>query len=120
VRYFEIDENILILTMMNLDKLMLKNVELTINKYNCYKIFFASLLETNKIYDDYVIPKNILCKVALIDSKELISLEAEFLQQVNYNLYIEENEFLKYKIKLINLQDKIKKELEKQKEEQEI
>jgi hypothetical protein len=105
---------------MNLDKLMLNNENLSINKFNCYKVFFASLLVTNKLYDDFVIPKSILCKVALIDSSELISLEAEFLQKVSYNIYIEEAEFFKYKLKLQSLHDKIKKEIEKQKEEKEI
>ena len=105
---------------MNLDKLMLNNENLSINKLNCYKVFFASLLVTNKLYDDFVIPKSILCKVALIDSSELISLEAEFLQKVSYNIFIEEAEFFKYKLKLKSLHDKIKKEIEKQKEEKEI
>ena len=105
--------------MMNLDKLMLNNNNITINKLNCHKIFFASLVETNKLYDDFVIPKNILCKVALIESSELISIEAEFLQKVNYNLYIEENQFLKYKLKLNNLYEKKKIELNINKEEEE-
>jgi len=120
VKYFEIDENILILTMMNLDKLMLNNQNLTINKFNCYKIFFVSLLETNKLYDDFIIPKNILCKVALIDSSELLILESEFLQKINYYLYIEENEFFKYKININNLYQKIKIDSEKEKKNQEI
>lgn len=120
VKYFQIEENILILSMMNLDKLMLSNQNFTINRFNCYKLFFLSLLATNKLYDDYVIPKSILCKVALIDSSELISLESEFLQKVNYNLFIEEAEFNKYKLKLNNLHDKIKIEIEKKKEEEEI
>jgi len=78
------------------------------------------LLETNKLYDDFVIPKNFLCKVALIDAKELISLEAEFLQRLEYNLYIEESDFLSYKSKLNSLQLRIQIELEAQKPEREF
>ena len=92
---------------MNLDKLMLKNPNLTINKFNCYKIFFICLLETIKLYDDFVIPKSILCKVAIIDSSELLALEAEFLQKVDYSVYIEEAEFFKYKLKLKGLYEGI-------------
>lgn len=106
--------------MMNLDKLMLKNNNFTINKSNCHRIFFLSLLETNKLYDDFVIPKSFLCKVALIDSKELISLEAEFLQRLEYDLYIEESHFASYKSKLDILQQRIQIELEAQKAEREI
>ena len=103
VKYLEIDQNILILAMMNLDKFMVKTNFLIINKYNCFKIFLASLIETNKLYDDYVLPKKLLCMVGFIESKDLLNIEEEFLKNLNYNLFIEENEFLNYKIKLNNL-----------------
>jgi len=55
-----------------------------------------------------------LCKAALIDAEELIGLEAEFLQRLEYDLYIEENDFLSYKCKLNSLQMRIESELEAQ------
>lgn len=104
---------------MNLDKLLLKDKNLVINKFNCYKIFFACLIETNKLYDDYVIPRDFLCKVGLIDKTELTNLEAEFLNRSGYCLYIRENEFFAYKTKLINL-FKMKSELITKKAEEEL
>jgi hypothetical protein len=89
--------------MMNLDKFLSKNTRLVINKYNCNKIFFLSLLETYKLYDDFLIADKFLCKVGLIKPNELINLESEFLSFMDYDLFIEDNEFFIYKNKLDNL-----------------
>lgn len=99
---------------------MLKNNNFSINKSNCHKIFLAGLLETNKLYDDFVIPKSFLCKVALIDAKELIGLEAEFLQRLGYHLYVEESDFQSYKSKLDCLKQRVKIELEAREARREI
>jgi hypothetical protein len=89
--------------MMNLDKFLTKNTKLIINKYNCNKIFFLSLLETNKLYDDFSIPDKYLCKVGLIKTNELINLESKFLSFMDYDLFIDDKEFFIYKNKLDNL-----------------
>lgn len=103
MKFMEIDGNILISAMMNLDKFLLKNPKFIINKYNCYKIFFSSLLETNKLYDDFNIPNNFLYKVGLLKGNELKSLELEFLERIDFNIFIEENNFFEYRKKLENL-----------------
>ncbi len=103
MKFMEIETNILISTMMNLDKFLLKNPKLIINKYNCYKIFFLCLLETNKLLDDFNIPDKILYKIGILKTNELILLESEFLYKIEYSLFIHEKDFFNYKIKLENL-----------------
>ena len=116
----EIDQNVLILTMMNLDKLISINQELKINKYNCYKIFFVCLIETNKLYDDFIVPRKALCNAGLINSNEFLFIESEFLEKIKYNLYNEERDFFEYKKKLSNLYEvkykNLKKKYDKNKE----
>ena len=50
-----------------------------------------------------IIPNKFLCKVGLIRTNELLNLESEFLSFVDFNLFIEDSEFFKYKNKLDNL-----------------
>ena len=101
--FLNIDKNILILTMMNLDKFMLMNTNFILNKHNCFKLFLACLIETKKFYDDYNTSIKIFSSLGLVESKDIITIEKEFLERVNYNLFIKEEDFHKYKIKLEKL-----------------
>lgn len=98
--YLNIEDGILILTMMNLDKFMLANKDFKLNKNNCHKLFLACLIETLKVYSDFVTPDNVLCLLGLVDVSEMIAIEKEFLQRVDYNLFIYEKDFFSYKEKL--------------------
>lgn len=102
-KFLQIESEILILTMMNIDKFFLKNRNFILNKINCYKVFLTSLLEINKLYDDFMILDEYFCKVGLINLNELSNLEKEFLISIDYCLFINEEDYLKYKNKLDTL-----------------
>ena len=101
--YKKMDFNsyLLILAMMNLDKLLSKNFILT--DTNIHKVFFICMMETQKYYDDINFTNKNYAKICGITTDELLELEIEFMNHIDFNLYIKEEDFLKYKNKLQKL-----------------
>ena len=93
--------NLLILSMMNLDKLLANNFILT--SENVHKVFFLCMMETQKYYDDEYFRNKDYSKVSGISTKELLELELEFLNNINFNIFIKDEEYNKYKKKLQEL-----------------
>ena len=93
--------NLLILSMMNLDKLLANNFILT--SENVHKVFFLCMMETQKYYDDEYFRNKDYSKVSGISTKELLELELEFLNNINFNIFIKDDEYNKYKKKLQEL-----------------
>lgn len=94
----DLDNNLLILSLMNLDKLLSKNFILTEN--NVRKVILICIIETQKYYEDINLTNKDYAKIGGITSDELLSLEIEFLNIIDFNLYINEKEFNEYKEKL--------------------
>ena len=101
----EFSPELLILTMMNLDKLLAKKFVLT--ETNVHKTFFICMMETQKYYEDINFKNKDYAKIAGITVEELLELELEFLNYLDFNLHIKEYDFLVYKRKLKNLYDQI-------------
>ena len=93
--------NLLVLTMMNLDKLLASDFILSYT--NVHKVFFICMMETQKYYDDINFTNKNYAKICGITTDELLELEIEFMNHIDFNLYIKEEDFLKYKNKLQKL-----------------
>ena len=93
--------NLLILSMMNLDKLLANNFILT--SENVHKVFFLCMMETQKYYDDEYFKNKDYSKVSGISTKELLELELEFLNNINFSIFIKDDDYNKYKRKLQGL-----------------
>ena len=91
--------------MMNLDKLLAKKFVLT--ETNVHKTFFICMMETQKYYEDINFKNKDYAKIGGITVEELLELELEFLNYLDFNLHIKEYDFLVYKRKLKNLYDQI-------------
>lgn len=96
--------NLLILSMMNLDKLLEKNFILS--SANIHKVFFICMMETQKYYSDENFKNKDYAKVCGISTDELLELELEFMNYMDFDIYIKEEDFTKYKMKLQNLYEK--------------
>ena len=92
------DSNLMILSMMNLDKLLANKFILT--STNIHKVFFTCMMETQKYYDDESFTNKVYAKTCGISTKELLELELEFMNYIDFNIYIKDEEFFKYKKKL--------------------
>ena len=93
--------NLLVLSMMYLDKLLANNFILTYT--NVHKVFFICIIETQKYYDDINFKNKDYAKLCGITIDELLELELEFMYYMNFNLNIKDQDFLNYKKKLKKL-----------------
>ena len=96
--------NLLILSMMNLDKLLEKNFILS--SANIHKVFFICMMETQKYYSDENFKNTDYAKICGISPDELLELELEFMNYMNFDIYIKDDDFIQYKKKLQNLIEK--------------
>lgn len=90
--------NLLILSMMNLDKLLTKNFILT--SENIHKAFFMCMMETQKYYEDESFKNKDYAKVCGISTEELLQLELEFMNYMEFNMHITNEDYINYKNKL--------------------
>ena len=101
VEKFNFDENLLILTMMNIDKILAKDFILTSDNIN--NILFTCMIITQKYYEDEYFNDKDYSKILKINTKQLIKMEIELLTLIDYSLYISEEEFNKYKNNMKNI-----------------
>jgi hypothetical protein len=98
VEQLEFEENLLILTMMNIDKILSKEFILTFS--NVKNVLFTCMIITQKYYEDENFTDKDYSKIINIDANELIQMEIEFLSLIDFSLHISDEEFNKYKNKI--------------------
>ena len=92
------DDNLLILTMMNIDKILAKEFILTDD--NVKNVLFTCMVITQKYYEDENFKDKDYSKLAQLKAQELIKMEIEFLSLIDFSLHISEEEFNKYKYRM--------------------
>jgi len=101
VKKFEFGEDLLILTMMNIDKILAK--QFILNSDNVKNLLYTCMVVTQKYYEDVIFNDKNYSKIGGYKTEELINMEVEFLELLDFSLHIKEEEFIKYKAKMINL-----------------
>ena len=99
--YTEIENNTLIISLIYIDRLFQES-NLILTAFNVHRILFASILLALKYNEDLIYEFYYYSKIAGISAKELSKLENEFVHLIDFNLFIEKNEFITYKEFLIN------------------
>ena len=100
VKYTNCEENTLILSLIYLDKICLKNIKLTV--YNIHKFVFSSILVSIKFNEDKIYKNDYYAYIAGVSLKELNLMEDNFLQILDYQVFVNKNIFNKYIINLRN------------------
>ena len=100
VKYTNCEENTLILSLIYLDKICLKNIKLTV--YNIHKFVFSSILVSIKFNEDKIYKNDYYAYIAGVSLKELNLMEDNFLQILDYQVFVKKNIFNKYIINLRN------------------
>ena len=93
-----LNENLLIVAMMFLDKILENNF--VISDENIHKTFFLCMMEAQKFYDDENFSNKDYAKFCGIPSEELLELELEFMDYIQYDLNISDDKFFGYKKRL--------------------
>ncbi len=95
VYILDFDDNLLILSLMVLDKFLTSKIILS--ESNVHKVFFTCLMETHKFFDDNTFTNKDYAKMCGVSVDELLKMEIYFLESINFNLFIKDDEFKKYK-----------------------
>ena len=101
VEKLDFNENLLILTMMNIDKILSKNFILTPN--NVKNILFSCMVLTQKSNEDETIYDKDYAKIFKIKTDELINMELEFLKIIDFRFHVSGDEFQNYKSRMVKI-----------------
>ena len=107
-KYSEIEQNTLIIALIYIDKFcQMSNIILT--PFNIHRILFCAILTSIKYNEDQIYEFKYYAKIAGISIKELQELESEFLDSLNFSLYVDNDLFLQYQTYLYKLLAKSEK-----------
>jgi hypothetical protein len=95
IKYTEIEKKTLIIALIYIDKYSLSRNE-TISIHIIHKILFAAVLLSIKYNEDLVYTNEYYSLIAGIPLKEMNQIEYEFLNQINFNLFINEDLYNTY------------------------
>ena len=93
--YGEMEDNTLIIALILIDRLC-DITGLTLTPYNIHRILFGSILVSVKYNEDLFYDNNYYSSIAGVGLKKLNQIEEEFVDMMEFNLYVERNHFEKY------------------------
>ena len=102
LKKFKFDDDLLVLIMMNIDKII-SNDNFALTYQNVNRLFYTSLMITQKYYEDNAYNNKLYADLVGITCDELLDMEMEYMNLVDYHLFIKDDEFIKYKQKMIEL-----------------
>lgn len=95
IKYTRIEFSTLILSMIYIDRICKEKVFL--NEYNIHRLMFISIIMAYSYNEDRIFDNKYLCLVSGVSLKEMLALEHDFLDLIEFNLYVSNNDFEKYK-----------------------
>jgi hypothetical protein len=100
IKMLKINDNLLILIMMNIDKII-SNGKIIVNYKNINRLFYTCLMITQKYYEDNSLNNKIYADLVGVNCDELLNMEMEYMNLIDFELFIKDDEFTKYKQKII-------------------
>ena len=99
VKILKINDNLLVLIMMYIDKIV-ENGNFILCEKNINNLFYTCLMITQKYYEDNSYNNKSYAKFVGISCEELLQMEIEFMNMINFKLFIKDEDFEKYKQKI--------------------
>ena len=94
ITYSDSEMNTLICSLIYIDRI---NKIKAINEFNIHRIFFTAVLVAIKYNEDIIFNNDYYSKVAGVKLNEINKMELEFISLLDFNLYIDPEEFGSYK-----------------------
>ena len=91
-----LNENLLLLMTMNLDKI-LESQKIILSEKNVENVLYTCMIITQKFYEDDSFSDKDYSKLKKVDIDELINMQIELLNLIDYSLLIDEDDLLRYK-----------------------
>ena len=80
---------------MNIDKILENDFIITEN--NVKNLFYISMIEIQKFYEDDPFKSSDYAYIGGISTNELCQMEIEFLDLIDYKLFVSDNDYFNYK-----------------------
>ena len=94
-KYTHLEDSTLVIALIYIDRL-LENQNIKLSKYNVYRILLSAILLAIKYNEDEIYDNSYFAKVFGIKNKELNKLENEFLNLIEFKLFISKKTFQSY------------------------
>ena len=91
-----LNENLLLLMTMNFDKI-LESQKIILSEKNVENILYTCMIITQKFYEDDSFSDKDYSKLKKLDIDELINMQIELLNLIDYSLLIDEADLSRYK-----------------------
>ena len=104
LKYSKTFNEIIIIILIYLDTICAKN-KINLNYYNIHKFILAAFISAIKFYEDDYYSLNYYAKLGGVSKKELINLEYEFLNLMEFQLFVNQELYEKYYKYLFSLQE---------------
>ena len=104
LNYSNTFNEIAIIILIYLDNICGK-YKINLNYYNIHKFIFAAFIVANKFYEDHYDSIGLYAKLGGISKKEAIILEYEFMNLIDFNLFVNQELYNKYYNYLKNLEN---------------
>lgn len=101
VQYSKIEEETLTSALIYIDHLC-NETHIMLTEYNVHRILFTACLLSIKYNEDEIFNMEYYAQICGVKTKELHRLESFFCDSLHFQLYISEEEFLKYQQYLYN------------------
>ena len=105
-KYAEIENSTIIIALIYIDRICNKK-GIILTKYNIHRILFTSILISIKYNEDIIYNTSFYSKIAGVPVKELTFLEKEFLNIIDFELYVSDTLYQKY-YNFLNFSDELK------------
>ena len=95
IKYVKIEYSTLIIALIYIDRICKEKVFL--NEYNIHRIMVISIYIAYAYNEDRIFDKNYLALVSGLSKSEVITLENQFLDLIEFNLFVRKDIFEQYK-----------------------
>ena len=93
--YLNLEFSSIILTLISINRLLERTKD-QLSKNNFYKLFITRCLLNSKVNEDPSYDYEVYSLVGKIDKNELIILEKEFFQMLDYKLFVNDEDYRRY------------------------
>ena len=101
--YTNMEKSSLIISLILIDRVCQKS-NLTLTYYNIHRILFSSILISIKYNEDSYYDNKYYAEIAGVKLKELKSIEYSFVDLLNFNIFIKDDIYEKYREYLDNFE----------------
>lgn len=92
-KYFRCTDECFVLCLVYIDRIVKHNPDIQVTDLSCHRLLLTGCMVAAKFHDDEYASNEYFAKVGGIETKELNALEAEFLQLLDWKVFVRRKEY---------------------------